>query len=366
MDGIVKRVALAVLLLVLLGASACGQQENAQPSSPADTACSAVHREAPNKDALWARLLPEVKGHEPDRVRVKRADGTVVETLSIPLQHPGEEEVREHLDGIAYPGPDSTEAVRCYAASVLRSGIEARRVFGSGDPEVDLLAPVARDHPAILVEAAVHADLQGAESYVTWALTRSMGEGNKRLLIDALDDAPWLVSVVAERGWAEDAAPALLRGLKTRSTYLLPDWVTAAAQVAGPDQYADLRFQMAEGQDPVAYWLAIRDLPGMGPLDGFVDATWKRMTPEEYHCRWYEFSVVAAHYGHVDALGPFAETLVKRRRWWDLFVGLTGFGRGREDAARYADAVEWVTRNEGRLKFDPSERRFRLKPSGDR
>ena len=82
-----------------------------------------------------------------------------------------------------------------------------------------------------------------------------------------------------------------------------------------------------------------------------MGATWKGLTPEESHWRWYEFGAIAAHYGHEDALGPFAQALVDRRRWWDLFERLTGFGTGRKDAARYADAVEWVKRNEGRLEF---------------
>ena len=346
---------IGVVLLVLLGVAACGEDE------PAPLVVEASeHEETLDKQALWRPLLPvgELRDHRTETVT---ADGKTVICVEVPLRPPGEDARRDHLDGVHLSRHATKHEVRRYVAQVLRAAHRARRIYSTRDPEIELLECVGGKHVDVLLEPLVHLDSVNAGSYLIEAMKELADESHKDLILESLADVPRLIAVVVAKGWTESAAPTLLRALEKRSRHLHPDWVTAAARVARPQHYDHLKFQLAEGQDPAGVWLAIRDLPGMEPLDEFVDTTWRGATEEEYHYRWYELAVVAAHYGHVNALEPLARRLPETRRWWGLFQSLTGFGQGRTDPWRYADAQSWVATHKDDLVFDRVEQRYHLK-----
>jgi hypothetical protein len=131
---------------------------------------------------------------------------------------------------------------------------------------------------------------------------------------------------------------------------LFTEWIRAAATVAAPENYDDLKFQLAHGQNPWWVWLAIRGLPGMEPLDSVVDEAWHRTTAKKDSYEWKSLAAVAAHYGHLDALAGVARNVKNEYDYWQPFQDLTGFTGSREDA------LSWWERNKDGLAFDRTKR----------
>jgi hypothetical protein len=170
------------------------------------------------------------------------------------------------------------------AAGCLFQEVDTRNDFGK-DAYVDILR-----------EPLLHLERTGPDLYVIEAVERMTDWTHKEMVLAALPHTQRLIDVVVAKRWTQAAAPTLLRVLAERSRNLDPHWVIAAAEVAAPEHYNDLRFQVAEGQWPLEVWKVIRDLPGMEPLDAFVEKT-RRKAREGYQYRWYEFAVIASHYG---------------------------------------------------------------------
>lgn len=362
---------LLVMALVLGMLVGCERSEvrsqgaaHEEADSQADDART-IHSEeeltARAKEALWKQLLPEPQRSEARGVVRHEEDGTCTVVVTTPIRTPAEAGKREHLHGVDLPDNASRSHVRLYVASILRAAREHRLGgCGSSDPEVELLEGVGSERVDILLEPLVHADLGAEDTYLYEALKTLSDGRHKALIIDRLEAVPGLIAVVRDRGWPEDAAPLLLRRLQERSRDLHPEWVTAAAEVVGPEHYEDLKFQLAEGQHPLDVWMAIRGLPGMEPLDDFVAKTWRAATRTEYGYRWHQLAVVAAHYGHIDALEVFVQRLAGRHWWLELFQRLTGYGLGQDSDVGVVGAQQWFAAHKDRLVFDRSEMRYRL------
>src|SRR5205823_6326352 len=107
----------------------------------------------------------------------------------------------------------------------------------------------------------------------------------------------------------------------------------------------DLKFQLVHGQNPWNVWRAIRDLLGIGPLDALVEAEWKSGTRRPESWEWKSFAAVAAHYGHLDALGALAHH-ADSTDWWQAFQKLTGCECSMQEAGA------WWDRHKDELVFD--------------
>ena len=138
-----------------------------------------------------------------------------------------------------------------------------------------MLVEVGPAHADVLIEAIVCLAL-APHVYLIAALKRVAGEEHKAAILTALVRSPDLVDVVVARGWTSDAAPVLLEVLARRAPDLSLGWILAAARVARPEDYDNLRFQVARGLNPYETWLGIRSLPGMEPLAEFVRAEWSK------------------------------------------------------------------------------------------
>jgi hypothetical protein len=282
---------------------------------------------------------------------------------------PGEED-REHLQGIDLPDNHDEDGARIYVARILAAASEYRGIYASDDPEVDLLRRVGPKHANVLVEALVlFPQARGPSLYVIEALKSIARDEHKQFIIDSMAASAvtqHLVDVIVAKGWTTDAAAILLSVVAERSPHMTPTtaWVEAAARVARPENYADLRFQLVNGPDAYRVWKAIHELPGMAPLDALVAETWQLRTRESSH-EGRRFALVAARYGHKDALGVLVEDLARGdSAWWETFQELTGFGVGRTDPSREEDAQEWFAVHKEGLAFDPTRKRYTLRGGG--
>jgi len=269
----------------------------------------------------------------------------------------------EHLRGIRLEANASKENVRGFVAAILAAASAHRTDFCTADPEVRLLRKAGRRNLDVLIEPLVCLPNHGGALYLVAALNSLVGEADKALILGRLGEAPSLMAVVLARGWVADARPLIAKVLSERSPGLPLDWVVAAAQVARPEDYDDLRFQLSHTGNPLPVWRAIRDLPGMEPLDDLVELEWRRAkSSPNLDYRGRQLAVIAAHYGHLDALNSLARKLEQREaEWWNAFQELTGFGRGREDSQREADALAWFNANRDRLTFNSALGRYVLR-----
>jgi hypothetical protein len=348
----IKRVLVCAMVGVLCGQPA--RAEDGENVRRLEERIKALEGEngALKKKVQWYQLLSNAD---------LRSSATVVHRF--PLS-PGSRQVErtpEYLEGIRLPESAAKDEVRRYVATILGRAAKYRTSYSGDDPEIDLLEKVGGANADLLVEPLVVLPHLAGSPYLVEALKAVIGDQHKKLILDNLPDCQELAEIVVAKGWTADAAPTLLRVLAERSPYLFTDWVEAAAPIARPENYDDLKFQLANGSNPFHVWKAIRGLPGMEPLDECIERTWRASTRKRGSWEWREFAVVAAHYGHFDAMEVLVQGLGERYVWWwEAFQTLTGFGVGREDVDREKDAQEWFATHKDQLVFDRSQRRYNV------
>ena len=258
--------------------------------------------------------LGRLRGYE----KILRGSGTAVVHLGGTAPDPLEEKLRT----IRLPTAPTDEDAREYVARIIVVAQE-RDLYDAHDPEVGLLQRVGSAHVEQLVEPLVYLGGFNGSNYVIEALKELVEERHKSAILMFLPYSQDLVEVVVARKWTRDAAPILLKGLSERSPYLSQNWIEAAAMIAGPQNYGDLKFQLANGTNPWSIWLAIRGLPGMGPLDSVVLEAWHRPTLKKGSWEWTSLAAVAAHYGDMMGLGVLAEKAKDNFDFWRAFQALT-------------------------------------------
>ena len=249
--------------------------------------------------------------------------------------------LRKDLRALRLPPSPTDDDVREYVLRIIVAA-QGREMYSPRDPEIGLLKMVGPAHVKQLIEPLVYLEWFHGSNWVIDALKSIVREEDKPTVLWGLPFFEDLVDVVVARGWTKDAAPILLQGLAKRSTYQHWNWIAAAATVAGPQNYEDFKFQLAHGTNPWMTWLAIRNLPGIEPLDALIQAEWPR------HRESSEFAALAAHYGHLDALGVLARHLDDKALWQE-FQGLT------EYSGPQGNAAAWLDQNRDRLVFDAAK-----------
>jgi len=327
-----------------------GQEEHLPPEAFALDAGPPppTEPEPPSLRAVWKALVP----------RPEPKKGSHTATVVIHLGSSGSESESGSYAGLELPDSPSKMQVRVYVGTILRVGSD-KGMFGASDPEVAALARVGGEHVDVLIEPLRYLSHFNGDIYVTEALKALVTEEHKALVLEHLAAAPELVEVVVERGWTRDAAPTLLKTLARRSQYLDVDWIEAAASVAGPEQYEDLKFHLRHNDNAYVVWQAMRDLPGIEPLEPSIMSAW-RGTRRKASYQWGQLAMVAAHYGHMDGLEFVAEKMETSGRASQAFQHLTGYGPDIEFlwGEDLKKARAWFAANKDRMEFDRASGRY--------
>ena len=244
--------------------------------------------------------------------------------------------------------------VRRFVARVLEASAHVR-VISARDLAVDKLASVGAHYVRVLLEALRHVGNPLAEARLVKAIELVADDSQKALILKELSPGSRLIAVVLKMGWARDAEAVVRATLDQKSTTLDPAWAIAAVDLPGDQHLDDLKFQMARGPSPLRVWEATRTLPGMDSLDDYVARVWRELPRQEFSDRWRELAVIAAHYGHVDALREFAGFLPRKPWWLTQFKELTGYGR---DGNESLTPAEWFEENAESLHFDEVRGRY--------
>jgi hypothetical protein len=348
------------LLAVLLLQPACSPGEDDTKRVDGPASAPKGESEVPSGTSIWSAVR-----------RPSAPRGSASRTFRHPIgpSAGGEADDSEHLTGIALAKNPTKDDVRRYGVEILAAAAEHRAgTYALNDPEIDLLRRVGSDNVDVLVEALLHFPLAvWPSTYVIEAIKSLVEDRHKQLILDAMPSNPasqGLVEVVVAKDWTADAAPTLLRVLAERSPHTMPslEWIRAAARVARPESYGDLKFWFVHGPSPIHVWREIRRLPGFEPLDELVAERWRTLRREASEWERRHFAVIAAYYGHADALQVLVEDLTKNdMAWWAAFVELTGHGVGQSDFGREEEAQEWFAKHRGQLIYERSRMRYVLK-----
>lgn len=287
--------------------------------------------------------LQQLRGHE----RRRASTGTA----TIGLVGRGRDAQRDRLRELQPPDTSSKAEVRAFVARIIIAA-QDRTVFATNDAEVEFLMRVGSENVDVLIEPLVHLVRFDGSFHLVEALKGLAGNEHRHLVLQSLPLAPELIDVVVAKNWTAAAAPILLETLAQRSPMLDFGWIVAAASIAGPPHYDDLKWHLAHGLNPWPLWLAIRGLPGMEPLDEFVAAEWRSTTRDPNSWEGRSFAAVAAHYGQIEALGVLARSVRERHDWQQPFRELTGYQGPIEEA------TSWWERSRYGLVFDRATRRY--------
>uniref|UniRef100_UPI00266C5F55 DMT family transporter n=1 Tax=Victivallis vadensis TaxID=172901 RepID=UPI00266C5F55 len=114
------------------------------------------------------------------------------------------------LSGISVlPEKPTDRQISEYLAEIEEAS-RGQRVFGSQDPQVDLLRRVGPGHLKLLIP---YLDRK-ISSYLCWALPALVGEEEKELVISLLPEREEFLGIVVDRGWAEEARSEIVQLLK--------------------------------------------------------------------------------------------------------------------------------------------------------
>lgn len=216
------------------------------------------------------------------------------------------------LEGIALPPNPTREQVREYVSKIKKTS-EGSNFFSSGDPQIDMLAQVPREHLGVLVEE-MEGRFPGMTNYhVLEALKRMVTDGDLPLIRDALAANRELVALVREKGWEKEVEDVLVQELESGDSYLPTEWIQAVARLGNPATYPGLLRYLREGHNPSWTLQAIESIPGFprADLEAAVGELWEKKKSGEGGMPFggphmeYERAAVAkaaARFGHVDAL----------------------------------------------------------------
>ena len=326
-------------------AGGCGPDDDSQrgqrPGDHAAASTTVGTTPASGSREDWLGLLPE-RAFQPD------PGHTPITTKIANREHQAKELAEIEVDA------SDRKQVRTYIGQVLAIGLKGGGDYSVEDPAVAALTLVGASNVSVLLEPLrIFGRFNGA-SYLVAALSRLAGEEHKSLIIGTLPHSPELLSVVVSHGWIQDARGVILSGLRSRDPNLSTEWIIVAARLGEEEIHDALIHLFIKSLNPRRIWETLVDLESMAPLGKAVEQGWSavKRTPEERHV-YRQWAFVAAHYGHVDALGILAADAIQKQRIAgssSAFQQLTGF--------RGEDPVSWLAERRQSLRFNELTRMY--------
>ncbi len=185
--------------------------------------------------------------------------------------------------------------------------VAERKNMRRSDPLIALLAAVPPSRYDELLRAErQHRQNFAMRSALQQAIRQSTRQQHHDLVMAALAEQPFLIEVVASRGWSVEAAPFLRRFLAQPGPNFAArvDAVQALADVGDPADYYLLSETMSQMR--MGYWQAamarsLANMPGFD-LDTAVRRAWRRFPRGDYSDRQDGFAIAAARAGIADAM----------------------------------------------------------------
>jgi len=267
----------------------------------------------------------------------------------------------DKLLGINLPNDPTTEDVKRYIQKI-KMATEGQRSYSHNDPQVAMYMEVGKEHiPELINALSIGNSHSSANYHLLPAIEKLMSEDDKALILESLSKHPYLIRIITNNGWEEDARDTLLHALKSESR-LSTDWVKAVAALRDPESYPLLRKYLISGESRSWTYEAIEDLP-IKDLKGAVNEAWAAgKYGHEYERQ--RLANIAITYGNMEAFEylvhalnfPSDSSSAKRLNSTSRFIllGLIDF-RGTDE-----ELGAWFAANKEQIEFDSESSRFVL------
>jgi len=304
------------------------------------------------------QLTIERAGGAPQIFEAVRAD------LSKLFQTPQQQVVKmadaATLAAITLPDNPSRDQVKDYIQRIVAASTGQNQSSGS-DPQVAMLEKVGDANLDLLLDPQ-----SAGGGMVPVFIVRAVGDlaedQDQALILSHLKDYPMLIQVVQKKRWEQAAKPILLESIRAFPDNGDPEWFSVIAGYKDPATYPDLTRVFVVSMNKYLIFQDMKHLPGFD-LKGAVDQAWEhqKTTPVDATSDDYQMAVLAAPYGHRDALDYLVQVLSLHSatpNW------LPGPGEAIHDAVEISSTVTdipaWYAANKDNLQFDATRSKFIL------
>jgi len=264
------------------------------------------------------------------------------------------------LSKIELPDKATKEQMRAYIEEIcLASG--QQNIFRSDDPQIKMLEKVGYANLNLLIENL--STMPWASFYVQKAIMSLVQPEDRDLIIANLSKAPQLIELVQEKSWAAAAKSEICKTIQNKPDRIPNGFVMALASLSDPATYEDLSSAFSTSYGKYQLFEVIRTLPNFD-LKKAVDAAWEyqktgqRYAPASGDIEDYSTAVLAARYGHRDALDYLFKVLDAKVDVRSGFPEPAEAIRSVTEIPSGENLATWYTNAGDKIRFDESRQRF--------
>ena len=250
--------------------------------------------------------------------------------------------------------------MRAYIEEIcLASG--QQNIFRSDDPQIKMLEKVGYANLNLLIENL--STMPWASFYVQKAIMSLVQPEDRDLIIANLSKAPQLIELVQEKSWAAAAKSEICKTIQNKPDRIPNGFVMALASLSDPATYEDLSSAFSTSYGKYQLFEVIRTLPNFD-LKKAVDAAWEyqktgqRYAPASGDIEDYSTAVLAARYGHRDALDYLFKVLDAKVDVRSGFPEPAEAIRSVTEIPSGENLATWYTNAGDKIRFDESRQRF--------
>jgi hypothetical protein len=258
------------------------------------------------------------------------------------------------LNKIKLPANPTSQQVEKYISEII-SASQGQNSFSTTDLQVSMLSRIDSKYTNLLLN---HLN----NFHVAYALPNIVTEKNKKEILEAFKSNPRLIDCVMKKGWTKDAKDTIIAHLEnTPPATLSPhNWGVAAVQVVPPEKYDVLENYFASCPNPQMIFNSLANLEKFN-IKRAVDRAWKRQktNPSEYTKK--QMSMIAARYGHKDALAYLINAYRRETNQYysGQMINTLFLLTGKDLSPK--EMLEWYNKNKDKLVFDPKNEEYVIK-----
>ncbi|MEO8204583.1 MAG: M56 family metallopeptidase [Chthoniobacterales bacterium] len=304
-------------------------------------------------------LVKHLGGETPQSYEIIREKPDWTAILKLPTQPHMID--RKKLEKITLSKNSNREQIQNYIRDIFFVSMGQTQSSAS-DPQVNMLEQVGAENINLLLEASSAKNIFGL--YTTTAIARLARDEDRDLILRHLKQKPELIRVITKKHWEEAARPILLEAAKEPSLSTL-SWFNALAQLKEPSTYNALRYDYTQLPNKYFNFAVLMKLPGFDLKTAVAEAwEYQKSLPlyqtSENGLDNYEMAIIAARYGHRDALDYLFKTLSLKET---PFLG-PPLPSVKEailsviDTGGNPDLQEWYKKNKASLHYNEAVQKF--------
>ncbi len=284
--------------------------------------------------------------------------GVVGQTISISQPAGFRGPSKADLSHIKFPKNPTKENLKKYVEEI-RIASKRQKSFSDNDKQIEMYTKVGHKNLDILLESFGKAKKwNDGQFHLQRAIGKLITKDDKELIIRNLSKNRSLINYVVRYGWEKDVKQTLIDRL--RDTPDLPQtWIVAVAALKEPKTYPDLQEYFIVSRNRAQIYQYIKDLPGL-KLDNAVDEAWNIVSGGKNNWEKKQMAVIAAGYGHVDALFFLLDAKVPQNSHMSSPDFNAILAKKVDKSGSITEIKEWLIKNRKNIVFDKKAGKYML------